>query len=314
MRTGFPRIRAVALLAVGLGVLLVLDGTGEGRSAQPTGTGSRAAATQPAAAIPAAISVQQPLRFAGLNRSYRLVTPAATRGPLPLLVVLHGASASALQEMQRTGVGGLAGGQAVLAGPESVGPAWNTGAGCCGVAVTDHVDDTGFVTAVIADAQRRAAVDPARIYLLGYSSGGKLAYNVACTDGGALAAIAVYGAGPQAGCPGAAALPFIVGYGDADPEEPLAGAPTDAHGAHPPVAQTLAQLRTLNGCAPSSAAVRTVAPASITTWSACRSGAPVTEVLWHGQDHRWPAAGPGLPAPASGASLIWPLLSAQHRT
>jgi len=70
---------------------------------------------------------------------------------------------------------------------------WNAGH-CCGRAMKDQVDDVGFISTVIEEVRRDFRVDPSRIYMVGYSNGGMLAYLFAAQEPETLAAVAVIGA------------------------------------------------------------------------------------------------------------------------
>ncbi len=268
----------------------------------------------PSAFAPAARTVTVP--FDGTDRSYVQIVPAEARSKsLPLVVVLHGAFVTGSTELAQTGFGRLAEeGAAVVVAPESIGSAWNSDGGCCGKAATEHVDDAGFVSTVMSAVQRTAHTDPRRISVVGYSSGGKLAYNVACRDNSPVAAVATYGAGPQRPCDSSTPVTFVVGYGDQDTVEPPGGKPPNDRGVHQPQSETLAQLRTRDGCAGPPTHERTVGPATITTWDSCRAPSTVTRVLWRGSTHQWPGAKPNVAPQASGEALFWPILSAAHST
>jgi polyhydroxybutyrate depolymerase len=56
---------------------------------------------------------------------------------------------------------------------------WNAGA-CCGDARDRNIDDVGFIAAVIARLKRQAVIDDARVYAMGMSNGGLMAYRLAC--------------------------------------------------------------------------------------------------------------------------------------
>ncbi len=56
---------------------------------------------------------------------------------------------------------------------------WNAGA-CCGDARDANIDDVGFIAEVIAHVKRQASVDDARVYAMGMSNGGLMAYRLAC--------------------------------------------------------------------------------------------------------------------------------------
>ena len=250
--------------------------------------------------------------FDGGQRSYTAMSPSGPHAqPLPLVVVLHGAFVTGSTELARTGFGRLADeGAAVVVAPESIGPAWNSDAGCCATAAAEHVDDAGFVRTVIDDVQRTDHTDPRRISVVGYSSGGKLAYNVACADRPGIAALATYGAGPQLPCHTSTPVTFAVGYGDKDINEPMLGAPPNSHGMHQPQSETVAQLRTRDGCSATPTHQQAAGPAAVTTWGSCRTPATVTQVIWHGSTHQWPGSAPDVPAEASGEALFWPIVSA----
>ena len=55
---------------------------------------------------------------------------------------------------------------------------WNAGH-CCGKAAKDKVDDVGFIAAAIEDVCDHLRVDRSRIYMLGFSNGGMMAYRFA---------------------------------------------------------------------------------------------------------------------------------------
>ena len=61
--------------------------------------------------------------------------------------------------------------------PEGTGTpkSWNAG-GCCSPASTEGVDDMGFMSALVDEAAKRLCVDPSRVYLMGLSNGGYIAY------------------------------------------------------------------------------------------------------------------------------------------
>lgn len=56
---------------------------------------------------------------------------------------------------------------------------WNAGR-CCSYARDENIDDVGFVKAMISDLDQKLNIDKNRIYALGLSNGGMLAYRLAC--------------------------------------------------------------------------------------------------------------------------------------
>lgn len=67
---------------------------------------------------------------------------------------------------------------------------WNAG-GCCGSAARSAIDDVGFLARTIT---RLHAEGADRVFLVGYSNGGMLAYRFACERPGLVDAIAVVNA------------------------------------------------------------------------------------------------------------------------
>ena len=60
---------------------------------------------------------------------------------------------------------------------------------CCGLPVTKHINDVGFLLKVIADIAAKTPVDLRRVYMTGISNGGMMAYAMAAEASGHIAAI-----------------------------------------------------------------------------------------------------------------------------
>jgi polyhydroxybutyrate depolymerase len=147
-------------------------------------------------------------RFDHMLRDYRLhVPPAAASGkPLPLVLNLHGATQNGfLEEVVTSGMDSNADANGYLVAypdgtriskvltPDPVAKnaqyGWNAGA-CCGLPVTKHINDVGFLLKVIADVAKRTPVDLRRVYVTGISNGGMMAYAMAAEASSHIAAIA----------------------------------------------------------------------------------------------------------------------------
>jgi polyhydroxybutyrate depolymerase len=157
-------------------------------------------------------------------------------GKRPLVIILHGSGASAAQVL----------GMAFPPSPLSVwleivdreqlvvvAPngncqrgkrAWNDG--FADIASNPTVDDVGFIDAIIDRAIAEDAVDPERVYLIGVSKGGMLAYRVAAELAPRLAAFSAVLAGmPERAAYATPTIPLsalIVGC-TADPFIPYSG-------------------------------------------------------------------------------------------
>lgn len=240
----------------------------------------------------------------GVARTYRSIVTAQPTGMLPLLIVLHGRGQSDSAVLNMTGFLGLAQlRQVVLALPEGQQRSWNAGHGCCGFAGVHQTADVPFVAAVVADALHRWPIDPARVYLVGYSNGGKLAYSAVCAHPTLFAAVATYGAMPLSPCPpGTPAVSVMLAAGTADQVAPFHGKP----GGHPPLpsaAQALTWLRAQDGC-PATAQNSRDGSAVIQRWADCAGGTDVESVVYPGRGHAWPSGG----SPTT-ATLMWTFLS-----
>jgi polyhydroxybutyrate depolymerase len=286
-----------------------------GSAAEAAGDGSTDA-SGPAAATTADESVGtvasvHTLAFGGLDRTYRVYTPAGPPRRWPLLVVLHGRGQSAQAVVNQTGFVGLARrGQAVVVYPDGVGRSWNAGSGCCGVAANRRLPDADFVRAVVADSAHALPIDTGRVYLVGYSNGGKLGYSLACGQPTLFAAIATYGAVPLAACPaGAAPVSALLAAGVRDSILPFGGAPK----AHPPLPSDRAALGWLvaqDRCPPTPV-TSTAGRATVTRWVGCAGGSDVESVVYPGVGHSWPSA--AVSGTPELADLMWAFLSS-HRT
>jgi polyhydroxybutyrate depolymerase len=141
--------------------------------------------------------------------------PAATIRPpdlqpgqrRPLLVVLHGLGGSGAQQLEDFDLALFARGeQPWLVAPDGRADKqgrrfWNAGDACCNFDRAP-VDDVARLAALIDAWRRRPDVDPARVYVLGFSNGGFMAHRLACRIGDRLAGVAsLAGAGPASSEP-----------------------------------------------------------------------------------------------------------------
>lgn len=137
----------------------------------------------------------------GFRRQYRLHVPASydAGSPAPLVVVLHGAFSTAASTADFCGFTELAERDGfVVLYPEGIGlfglfQHWNAGF-CCAMAQQNGVDDVGFLREAIAEVSERLNVDPARIFLVGTSNGGMLAFHYAALHPEQVAAVATVAA------------------------------------------------------------------------------------------------------------------------
>jgi polyhydroxybutyrate depolymerase len=258
------------------------------------------------------------LTFDGRQRDYRLhVPPAATEGhPLPLVLNLHGATQNGLLEEITSGMDPNADMNGYLVAypdgtriskvltPDPVAKnaqyGWNAGQ-CCGLPVTKHVDDVGFLLAVIADIAARTPVDLRRVYMTGISNGGMMAYAMAAEASGHITAISsVSGQVEIPVIHPSRAVPTMEFHSVNDPIAKFDGVPNANPLLRLSVMQGIAQWVRADGCAslPHRGARIAGAAGSISagetatpiTYTHCRSGVQV--VLWRftGSGHVWPGS------------------------
>jgi polyhydroxybutyrate depolymerase len=113
----------------------------------------------------------------------------------PLLLVLHGWGGTSLLNQVYLGFTGAADSRDILVvAPDGLvdrdgKPYWNASDVCCDVYGTG-VDDVGYLTGLVEDISAAYSVDPDRIYVIGHSNGGFMAYRLACERADLFAAIA----------------------------------------------------------------------------------------------------------------------------
>ncbi len=166
-----------------------------------------------------------------LQRDYILHVPphrpTSTSGtllPYPLVVVLHGSSGSGEDIRGTTQMDSV--GDAnhwIIAYPDGVRgegglfPSdWNAGT-CCGAASREGIDDIGFISQMLAELEGNLPIDAKRVYVAGFSDGGRMAHTLGCALAGQIAAIAVVsGSLVDDSCAPARAVPIIAIHGTDD--------------------------------------------------------------------------------------------------
>lgn len=229
----------------------------------------------------------------GTIRSYLLVRPQSTSARLPVLVVLHGHSATPESEFERTGFRDVVG-SAILVYPAGVGASWNAG-GCCPPADGLGVDDVGFMKALVQDvvsSQPDAA--PGEVFGAGYSNGARMVYRIACEAPDLFTGLAAVGAIATGACAQPAPVRLIQVAYNGDPELN----PVD-------VDNQVAALRSVGGCA-DSATTLTRGLMTLTSWDQCSTPGRVSLAVYQGKSHGWPAGDAFTP---SAQHLIWAFLS-----
>ena len=243
-----------------------------------------------------AATAEYGLEIGGMTRRYLVRLPTAHDGKtsLPVVINLHGSGSDPAEELEVTGMDRAADreGFAVLAPYAAVEFApgeftWN-------VPVEPNLpDDVGFIAAMIEDAARRAPLETDRVYVTGFSGGGRLASELACRLPDRIAAVAAVGGLRSPAHCDDAPVPVIAFHGTADPVNPWAGGgPT--YWDHSVDTATAAWVRR-NRCR---AQPTTIAVDNLVTkfdYHPCADGAAVVLYRIEGGGHTWPGSGYDFP-------------------
>jgi len=246
-----------------------------------------------------------PRPFGG-SRPVQLYVPSkySPSAPTPLLILLHGYSASGRAQELLFDFKPLAETNTVLyMYPDGTvdkqgNRFWNASDACCdffGV----PVDDVAYLTSLITEIETRYNVDPKRIYFAGHSNGGFMSYRMACDQAGKVAAIASLAGAmwdDPSKCKPSEPVSVLEMHGTADTvilwdggstsaDRTWDGGSVEGGGVYPSVTTTVGDWVTIDGC---SATPNTSAPdpgivagmqTSVTDYaSGCRNGTDVE--LW----------------------------------
>lgn len=169
----------------------------------------------------------------GLERTYRLYVPTTydDATAVPLVIALHPSGGNGELMASITGLDELAESENfIVAYPEGPYQYWDYGADLPEWEKVEGVlDDPGFVAALIDSLNSSYSIDPARIYVLGYSNGARMAFRMGCDLGDKLAAIGAVAATISDDITGACSaenpVSVIYLHGTQDNVTPWAGKP-----------------------------------------------------------------------------------------
>jgi polyhydroxybutyrate depolymerase len=227
----------------------------------------------------------------GLERAYLLHIPAGwtSQEPVPVVFVFHGWGLSATLAQSDWGLDDVADVANFLAAyPVGVGWSWNDG-GKIGYAATHNLNESEFVRQMLSDLSTVASIDPKRIYAMGYSQGGMLAYRLACEMSDIFAAIAPLAACMTYGrCQPQQAVSVIHVHGLADGHVPYSGGGPDNY---PPVESGIAAWVEFSGCTGSAEVESLSDQVTRTAYASCEAGTAVELYTIESGEHRQPGFG-----------------------
>jgi len=237
------------------------------------------------------------IAYNGKRRSYLLTIPSTLPERAPLVLNFHGAGGTGTQHRFLTELDTLAETKGfVVAYPEGLdtpggreGLSGSTqsfnGGSCCSGPMPDR-DDVGFSRAVVADVQKRLCIDRTRVYAMGMSNGGFMAYRLACEAAdlfaAAASAVGVLGLS-EADCNPSRPIPFLHLHGTADSFVPYEGN-QDWPGAR----ESVEVLARKDGCSKTPEVTLQQGAVTCETYSGCDAEVDVTLCTIEGMDHCWP--------------------------
>jgi len=230
------------------------------------------------------------LEVGGRQRVARVHVPASydPATPTPVVFDVHGRTQDAAGQMQlsRSIAKSDAAGFVAIYPESATSPtSWNSGS-CCDPASTTGLDDTGFMAALLDEAEARLCVDVRRVYMMGMSNGGYESHRIACELADRFAAV-----GPVAG---------LLLYGACAPSRPvpvmMINGTSDTLSQYTFVDEGVAFWVEHDQCT-TSATIYTNGDASCVTHGGCAGGAEVVLCTIAGGGHQWPG---GTPLPLLG--------------
>ena len=249
----------------------------------------------------------------GLTREFLLYQPARaaqTKGPKPLVLVIHGGAGTArgmvrITKRRWNTLAEKHGFYVVY--PEGVDKIWDFGEGPVSDRLDQSVDDLTYFRNVIAITSKRVNIDSDRIFATGLSRGAQASFFLACNLPGQIRAVMPVATNLPSymvnECRSGPAVGMALVTGTADPQVPFNGGTITVLGQRRD--QVLSSEETLklwqrrNGCRGQSqtktidANPRDSVSVTLRQW-AC-SGAPVRHYTVLGGGHTWPSGRQFLP-------------------
>jgi polyhydroxybutyrate depolymerase len=182
-------------------------------------------------------------------RSYKCGTKA------PLVMMLHGYTASGFLEEAYLGITPVSEKRGFLyVAPDGTVDAdkngfWNATDACCNFG-NSTVDDSAYLSGLIAEIEKAYDVDEKRVYVVGHSNGGFMAYRMACEHGDQIAGIAALAGAmwqDTSKCPAKTAVSVLAIHGTADTVIPYTGGANNGH-AFPSAETTIADWVKIDQC------------------------------------------------------------------
>lgn len=163
---------------------------------------------------------------------------------------------------------------------------WNAGR-CCAPATNNSIDDLTFVRTIVDSISKRYAIDSTRVWSVGFSNGGMMAYRLACEMSETFTAIGVGGGALVVDtCSPPLSVSVIHIHGNLDDSIPLDGG---GQFKVPPVINSFKLVNSANTCFSMPYEVIST-PVSETTGAVCSDGTEAKLINYFDQGHDWTVA------------------------
>jgi polyhydroxybutyrate depolymerase len=239
----------------------------------------------------------------GRERSYIVHLPPQYDGrtPMPVVINLHGGGGSGALAARMTGMSAKADAEGfIVVYPNGTGPltrdvllTWNAGKNCCGYAFRNHVDDVGFIRAMIGELKKDYAVDADRVWATGMSNGAMMSHRLGIELSDLIAGIApVAGALDCEPKAPARAVSVLIIHGKADRHVRFEGGAPEVKADRLPRVDRSVRFAVEfwvkhNGCS-TTPKVRTGGKVSRQEYTGGRDGTAVVLVAIEDEGHTWP--------------------------
>ncbi|HEY0137231.1 MAG TPA: PHB depolymerase family esterase [Nannocystis sp.] len=223
----------------------------------------------------------------GVTRTALVHIPASVDlgAPAPLVLNFHGFTSNSAQQSQFSNMNVTADAEGfIVAYPQGIDTSWNAGA-CCGNAMTQQVDDVGFVRKLVDALEQQLCIDGKRVYATGMSNGGFMSHRLACEASDVFAAVApVSAVNGMADCAPGRPVPVMMFNGTAD----ILVAYNGGGNFDKSAPETFEEWADRDGCSDDAVPGKMAGLAACESHEACDAGVSVAFCTFQGMGHCWP--------------------------
>jgi polyhydroxybutyrate depolymerase len=233
----------------------------------------------------------------GLTRYFLVHLPTGynPQNDYPLVLALHGGVGSGPQLEKQSGLSDKADAEKfILVYPDGVRGqfgirTWNAGV-CCGDAVTEDIDDVGFLITLIDTLEKQFGIASDKIFATGMSNGAFMSYRLACEQPDIIAAIAPVAGSMNMDCEPHKWVPIIHFHSYRDNSIPYLGGRGSGLSKHynPPLDSILGVWATQTDCKTFKDTLRLSAEYDHFIWDSCDCNSEYQLYLTYDGGHSWP--------------------------